>query len=51
MTSNYLERITLSDPSHMISITDHVAIDLETQRIDNGCSLEIEFIKLIHMNP
>ena len=50
-TSNYLEIITLSDPTHIMSMTDHVAIIVETQRIDNGCSLEKEFIELIHMNP
>ena len=50
-TSNYLERISLSDPTHMMSMIDPVAIDVETQRIDSGCSLEKEFIKLICMNP
>ena len=51
MTSNYLERITLFDPTHMISMSDHVAIGMETLRIDNGHSLEKEFIELIRMNP
>ena len=50
-TSNYLERITLSDSTHMISMIDLVAIGVETLKIDNGCSLEKEFTKLIHMNP
>ena len=51
MTSNYPERITLSNPTHMISMTDHIAIGVETLRIDSGCSLEKEFIELIRMNP
>ena len=50
-TSSYLERITLSDPSHMMSIADPIAIGVETLRIDSGCSLEKEFTELICMNP
>ena len=50
-TSNYLERITLSDPTHMMSMADHVVIGVETLRIDSWCSLEKEFTKLICMNP
>ena len=50
-TSNYLERIALSNPTHMMSMVDLVAIDVETLKIDNGCSLEKEFTELIHMNP
>ena len=42
-TSNYLERITLSDLTHMMSMADLVAIGVETPRIDSGCSLEKEF--------
>ena len=49
-TSNYLERITLSDPTHMMSMDDLVTIDVEIIRIDIGCSLEKEFIKFIRMN-
>ena len=49
-TSNYLERIALSDPTHMMSMVDHEAIDIETLRIDNRWSLEKEFIELIRMN-
>ena len=48
---NYLERITLSDPTHMLSMADYVAIDVETLRIDSGRSLEKEFTELICMNP
>ena len=50
-TSNYQEIITLSNPTHMISMDDPVAIGMETLRIDSGCSSEKEFTKLIHMNP
>ena len=50
-TSNYPERITLSDLTHMMSIIDSVAIGVEKRRIDSGCSLENEFTELIHMNP
>ena len=50
-TSNYPERIVLFDPTHMMSMADPVAIDVETLRIDSGCSLEKEFTKLICMNP
>ena len=50
-TSNYPEKITLSNPTHMISMTDPIAIDVETLRIDSGCSLEKEFTELISMNP
>ena len=51
MTSNYPKRIALSNPSHMMSITDPIAISVETLRIDSGCSLEKEFTELICMNP
>ena len=34
-----------------MSMTNLVAIDLETLRIDGGCSLDQEFIELIRMNP
>ena len=50
-TSNYPDRITLSNPSHMISMVDPIAIGVETLRIDSGCSLEKEFTELIRMNP
>ena len=49
-TSNCLERISLSYPTHMMSIVDHITIGVETLRIDSGCSLEKEFTELIHMN-
>ena len=50
-TLNYLERIVLSDPTHMISMADIIVIGVETLRIDSGCSLEKEFTELICMNP
>ena len=50
-TSNYLEIIVLSDPTHMMGMADLVAINVETPRIDSGCSMEKEFNKLIHVNP
>ena len=50
-TSNYLERITLSNPTHMMSMADLIAIGVETLRIDSRCSLEKEFTELIPINP
>ena len=49
-TSNYSERITLSNPTHTMSMTDPVAISVETLRIDSECYLEKEFTELIRMN-
>ena len=49
-TSNYLERITLFDPTYKMNVTDHVAIGVKTLRIYTGCSLEKEFIELIRIN-
>ena len=51
MTSNYPKRISLSNLTRMMSMTYPVAIDVWTLRIDGGCSLKKEFIKLISMNP
>ena len=50
-TSNYPKRLTLSHSTYMMSMVDPMAIVVETLRIDSGCSLEKELIKLIHMNP
>ena len=50
-TSNYPEIITLSNPTHMMSMVDLVTIGVETQMIDSWCSLEQEFTELIRMNP
>ena len=50
-TSNYSERIAVSNLSHMMSMVDPIAISVETLRIDSGCSLEKEFTDMIRMNP
>ena len=49
-TFNYPKRIALSDPTHLISMADHVAIGVKTLRIDSRCSLEKQFTELINMN-
>ena len=41
----------LSDPTYVMSMVNVVAIDVETLNIDNECSLEKEFTKLICMKP
>ena len=48
--STYPKRIALYDPTHMMSMTDLVAIGVEPLRIDSGCSSEKEFIEFIYMN-
>ena len=50
-TSNYPERITLFNLTHMMSMADHVAIGVETLRIDRRCSLEKEITELMYRNP
>ena len=50
-TSNYPERITISNPTDMMNMADPITIGVETLRIDGGCSLEKEFTKLIRLNP
>ena len=50
MTSNYPERMTLSNPTHMMILADPIAIRVDILWIDSGCSLEKEFIELIRMN-
>ena len=50
-TSNYPKGVTLSDPTHMMSMVDPMAMDVDTPRTDSGCSLEKEFAELIRMNP
>ena len=47
MTLNYLERVALYNPTHIMIMVDLVAISVETPRIDSGCSLKKEFIELI----
>ena len=50
-TLNYPKRIALSDQNHMMSMTNHVSINVKTLRIDSECSLEKEFTESIRMNP
>ena len=50
-TSNYPERIALSNLIHMMSMADPMAIDVETPRTDSECSFEKEVTESIHMNP
>ena len=50
-TLNYIERIVLSNPTYMMSMTNPVAIVVEIVRIDSGYSLEKNFTQLIYMNP
>ena len=45
-----MERIILFDFTHMMSMTNLVAIDIKTLRIDSGCSLEKEYTELICTN-
>ena len=46
-----LKRITLSDPTQMMSMGNRVTIGVTTPHIDDGCSFEKEFTELILMNP
>ena len=48
---SYIEKITLSNLTHMMSMDNLVDIGIETPRIFNFYSLEKEFTKLICMNP
>ena len=48
--SNYLQRITLSDLTHMMSIIDLIDINIETLRIDSENFLEKVFNELICIN-
>ena len=34
-----------------MSMADPIAINVETPRIDTGCSLEKDFTKFIHIKP
>ena len=46
-TTKYPKIIALSDPTHMMSMADLVAIGEETLRKDSGWSLEKEFTEMI----
>ena len=50
-TSYCPKRISLFDLTHLMSMVDCVAIDVETLRIDSGCFVANEFTKLISINP
>ena len=50
-TSNYPKRIALSGLTHMMSMSDLIAIGVETLRIDSEGSLENFFTELICVNP
>ena len=39
--------MVLFDPTHIISMHDHISIDVEAQKIDSTCYLEKELIVLI----
>ena len=47
-TLNYLGRIIVSNITHLMSMPDPMAIDVETPGINSRHSLEKEFIELIH---
>ena len=49
-SSHYSKIITLSNMIHMMSMVDPITIDVETLRIDSGCSLEKDFIELVCIN-
>ena len=50
--SNYLERIALSRPTHLMGMIDPITIiKLEKELIDSEYYLEKEFTELIYMNP
>ena len=46
---NYLERITLCDLAHMMSMANHIAIGVESLRIDSWCSLEKDLTESIEL--
>ena len=50
-TLNYPKRIALSNPTHMMSIDDPMAITVGIPSIDSGCFLDKQFTELIYMNP
>ena len=42
MISKYVEIIVQYYPTHMMSMANHMTINIETPKIDSGCSLEKE---------
>ena len=51
MILNYPKIIILFDLTYILSMVDPITIDVETLRLDSGCSLEKEFTELICTNP
>ena len=47
----YLEKIESPNLTHLMSVVDHMAINVETIRIGSRGSLDKEFTKLIPLNP
>ena len=43
------EKVVLSNLTHMMSMVNPLSINVETPKIDNGCSLKKEFTKLINI--
>ena len=41
-----LKKIALSDLTHIMNIADHLVINMETIRINSGCSLEKSSLNL-----
>ena len=50
MTSKYMERVTLIDLTHSMSMANHVTIFVKTPRICSGYSLDKELFVLIYKN-
>ena len=50
-SSNYLERVVMYNSTHMMNMTDLLAIAVEILMIDIGCSLDKYFTELICTNP
>ena len=48
---NYPERLALSDLTHMIIMTDLIAIVVEFPRVDSRCYVEKDLYELINMHP
>ena len=48
--SKYPERISQNVPTHITSMTDPIAIDIEIPKIYGMCFFKKEFTKLICMN-
>ena len=50
-TLNYLETIALSNLTHVMIMTNLVAIGVETPMKASRCSVKKEFSELIYINP